>query len=162
MGKFKVVLRDGKAISVSASTIRFDRDSRILEFYGSSGNQVAGFTDFIYWEKQADDGQGVTTGNLSPDGRSPNSVTDQFEVILQASNQAAEDYHSGDRLRMIAMHRDITFKSMSVDLGVSPQTLDNWFKRGIPAREIQAVSDFYSFPRSWLENGRIEGVAHDR
>jgi phage repressor protein C with HTH and peptisase S24 domain len=61
--------------------------------------------------------------------------------------------HSGDRLRLIAAKRDISFKKMADDLGVTPQVLNNWFKRGVPAREVQGVLDRYRLRRAWLVGG---------
>lgn len=61
--------------------------------------------------------------------------------------------HSGDRLRLIAAKRDISFKKMADDLGVTPQVLNNWFKRGVPAREVQNVLDRYKLRRAWLTGG---------
>ncbi|MEX6663190.1 helix-turn-helix transcriptional regulator [Pseudomonas sp. W2-17] len=61
--------------------------------------------------------------------------------------------HSGDRLRLIAAKRDISFKKMAEELGVTPQVLNNWFKRGVPAREIQKALDTYHLRRDWLVAG---------
>lgn len=61
--------------------------------------------------------------------------------------------HSGDRLRLIAAQRDISFKKMADELGTTPQVLNNWFKRGVPAREIQTILDRYGIRRAWLVNG---------
>lgn len=61
--------------------------------------------------------------------------------------------HSGDRLKQIAAQRGISAKSLAETMSISPQALNNWFARGIPAASISMVTALLWLDRYWLEHG---------
>ncbi|WJM55939.1 helix-turn-helix transcriptional regulator [Pseudomonas asiatica] len=61
--------------------------------------------------------------------------------------------HSGDRLRQFIRDRGLTAKEASDALGVSPQVLNNWFKRGMPARAIYEAAETLLVDQHWLATG---------
>lgn len=64
--------------------------------------------------------------------------------------------HSGDRLKQIASERGIPAKSLAESIGISPQSLNNWFARGIPAASLSVVTALFWLDRHWLEYGEGE------
>ena len=52
----------------------------------------------------------------------------------------------GAELRQIAQERGLSQKEMAEILGISPQSLNNWIKRGIPAAQIFDVSKRLGVP----------------
>lgn len=61
--------------------------------------------------------------------------------------------HSGDRLRQFLAERGLTAKQAAETLEVSPQTLNNWFNRGLPARAIYQAALKLLVDQHWLTSG---------
>ncbi|WP_256583362.1 helix-turn-helix transcriptional regulator [Pseudomonas sp. SWI44] len=62
--------------------------------------------------------------------------------------------HSGDRLRQFMREQGLTPKGVAESLGVSPQVLNNWFKRGMPARAIFEAARVLLVDQHWLTTGQ--------
>lgn len=60
---------------------------------------------------------------------------------------------SGERLRAVLDEREIHYKDFASALGVEPQNLNNWFKRGVPKALIFAVADALQVRPRWLADG---------
>jgi phage repressor protein C with HTH and peptisase S24 domain len=61
--------------------------------------------------------------------------------------------HSGDRLREILKNRQISPTEMAAMLGVSTQTLNNWFIRGVPGKSLLPVATRLGVFIEWLHSG---------
>lgn len=61
--------------------------------------------------------------------------------------------HSGDRLRRFMAEQGLTAKQVAETLEVSPQTLNNWFNRGLPARAIYQAALKLFVGQHWLTTG---------
>lgn len=68
--------------------------------------------------------------------------------------------HSGDRLREILKERQMGPTELAAKLGVSTQTLNNWFSRGVPGKELLPVANNLGLFIEWLHSG--EGPKVDR
>jgi len=64
-----------------------------------------------------------------------------------------ENLHSGERLKQIAAERGISAKSLAETMSISPQALNNWFARGVPASSLSMVTALFWLDRHWLETG---------
>ncbi|MFG0827865.1 helix-turn-helix transcriptional regulator [Pseudomonas sp. CJQ_7] len=62
---------------------------------------------------------------------------------------------SGDRLRQLMIERGLTPKMLADQLNVTPQVLNNWFKRGLPARAAFLAARELQVSVEWLEDGTI-------
>lgn len=62
---------------------------------------------------------------------------------------------SGDRLRQLMNERGLTPKMLADQLNVTPQVLNNWFKRGLPARAAFLAARELQVSVEWLEDGTI-------
>lgn len=60
---------------------------------------------------------------------------------------------SGDRLRAVLDERNIPYKDFAAALGIEPQNLNNWFKRGVPKAQIFSVADVLHVRPRWLADG---------
>ncbi|RBL69985.1 transcriptional regulator [Pseudomonas sp. MWU13-2625] len=74
--------------------------------------------------------------------------------------------HSGDRLRKFTTPRSITPTWLAEKFGVSTQSVNNWFVRGIPKKDLYRVSKELGLRFEWLESGdghpTMEGVGDAR
>ncbi|TFF34918.1 S24 family peptidase [Pseudomonas sp. RIT623] len=61
--------------------------------------------------------------------------------------------HSGDRLRQYASQNGLAPSWLAERLGISAQSLNNWFGRGIPKKDLYRVSRELSLSFDWLESG---------
>lgn len=61
--------------------------------------------------------------------------------------------NSGDRLRQLMSERGLTPKMLADQMNVTPQVLNNWFKRGLPARAAFLAARELQVSVEWLENG---------
>jgi phage repressor protein C with HTH and peptisase S24 domain len=61
--------------------------------------------------------------------------------------------HSGDRLREILKNRQMGPTELAAQLGVSTQTLNNWFSRGVPGKELLHVANRLGVFTEWLHSG---------
>lgn len=63
--------------------------------------------------------------------------------------------NSGDRLRQLMLERGLTPKALASQLNVTPQVLNNWFKRGLPARAAFLAAREFQVSVEWLETGTV-------
>lgn len=66
---------------------------------------------------------------------------------------------SGSRLRAALHTLGRTPKAFTADFGISPQTLNNWFGRGVPGKHILRVAKHLGLEAEWLESGTGEPFA---
>ena len=66
--------------------------------------------------------------------------------------------HSGTRLKEELHHQGIAQAEFAKSMGVSAQTLNNWFVRGVPGRWLIPVAKMLKIGISWLNTG--EGPRH--
>lgn len=62
--------------------------------------------------------------------------------------------NSGDRLRQFMNEQGLTPKGVAEALGVTPQVLNNWFKRGLPAKAIYDAARILLVDQHWLTTGK--------
>ncbi|MEM5617784.1 helix-turn-helix transcriptional regulator [Pseudomonas aeruginosa] len=60
---------------------------------------------------------------------------------------------SGTRLRSLLDERGIAYSEFAATLGVEPQHINNWFKRGIPKARVFAIADALAVNPRWLSDG---------
>ncbi|WP_371369974.1 S24 family peptidase [Pseudomonas sp. QL9] len=61
--------------------------------------------------------------------------------------------NSGKRLRDVLDDRSIPYTTFSSALGIDPQRLNNWFKRGIPKEFLFQAADELNVNARWLYDG---------
>lgn len=64
--------------------------------------------------------------------------------------------HSGERLRYALRASGKSPSDLAHSLRVSPQTINNWFARGVPGRQILTISKFLGVKPDWLQSGAGE------
>ncbi|MFJ3484567.1 helix-turn-helix transcriptional regulator [Pseudomonas sp. NPDC090202] len=67
---------------------------------------------------------------------------------------------SGDRLRILLRECHLSATDFAANRKVTPQHVNNWFKRGIPMARLEEVAELLSVNARWLRNG--EGPKHPR
>lgn len=65
---------------------------------------------------------------------------------------------SGDRLRALLQECDLTPSDFAVQRKLTPQHVNNWFKRGVPQARLDELSALFCVHRRWLQTG--EGPKH--
>lgn len=65
---------------------------------------------------------------------------------------------SGDRLRALLRECHLSATDFAANRKVTPQHVNNWFKRGIPGARIEEVAELLSVNSAWLRSG--EGPKH--
>jgi phage repressor protein C with HTH and peptisase S24 domain len=65
---------------------------------------------------------------------------------------------SGDRLRVLLRECHLSATDFAANRKVTPQHVNNWFKRGIPMARIEEVAELLSVNARWLRNG--DGPKH--
>lgn len=65
---------------------------------------------------------------------------------------------SGDRLRILLRECHLSATDFAVNRKVTPQHVNNWFKRGIPLARMEEVAELLSVNVRWLRTG--EGPKH--
>jgi phage repressor protein C with HTH and peptisase S24 domain len=65
---------------------------------------------------------------------------------------------SGDRLRVLLRECHLSATDFAANRKVTPQHVNNWFKRGIPMARIEEVAELLSVNGRWLRTG--EGPKH--
>ncbi|WP_411383708.1 helix-turn-helix transcriptional regulator [Pseudomonas sp. L7] len=66
--------------------------------------------------------------------------------------------NSGDRLKTLLQECGLTASDFAAQRKVTPQHVNNWFKRGIPLARLDELADLFCVHRRWLRNG--EGPKH--
>jgi len=64
--------------------------------------------------------------------------------------------HSGQRLKELLRSTGRTPSQFATDFGISNQTLNNWFVRGVPGKGLISVSKYFGVRPEWLESGTGE------
>ncbi|MBF8747719.1 LexA family transcriptional regulator [Pseudomonas putida] len=65
---------------------------------------------------------------------------------------------SGERLKALLQECGLTSSDFAAQRGISPQHVNNWYKRGIPFARLDELADVFCVNRRWLQNG--EGPKH--
>mgnify|MGYP001036645531 CR=1 FL=1 len=65
---------------------------------------------------------------------------------------------SGDRLRVLLRECHLSATDFAANRKVTPQHVNNWFKRGIPMARIEEIAELLSVNGRWLRTG--EGPKH--
>lgn len=65
---------------------------------------------------------------------------------------------SGERLKALLHECGLTSSDFAAQRGISPQHVNNWFKRGIPVARLDQLADVFCVNRRWLQCG--EGPKH--
>ncbi|MGG7596220.1 LexA family transcriptional regulator [Pseudomonas sp. WC1] len=65
---------------------------------------------------------------------------------------------SGDRLKALLLECNLTPSDFAAQRKVTPQHVNNWFKRGVPQARLDELADLFCVRRRWLRSG--EGPKH--
>ena len=65
---------------------------------------------------------------------------------------------SGDRLSILLRECHLSATDFAANRKVTPQHVNNWFKRGIPMARMEEVAELLSVNARWLRSG--EGPKH--
>ncbi|WP_194791048.1 LexA family transcriptional regulator [Pseudomonas sp. UFMG81] len=65
---------------------------------------------------------------------------------------------SGDRLKALLQECNLTCSDFAAQRNVTPQHVNNWFKRGVPQARLDEISDLFCVHKRWLRMG--EGPKH--
>lgn len=65
---------------------------------------------------------------------------------------------SGDRLKALLLECNLTPSDFAAQRKVTPQHVNNWFKRGVPQARLDEIADLFCVRRRWLRSG--EGAKH--
>ena len=65
---------------------------------------------------------------------------------------------SGDRLKALLLECNLTPSDFAAQRNVTPQHVNNWFKRGVPLSRLDELADLFCVNRRWLRSG--EGSKH--
>lgn len=65
---------------------------------------------------------------------------------------------SGDRLKALLHECGLTPSDFAAQRSVTPQHVNNWFKRGVPLARLDELADLFCVHRRWLQTG--EGPKH--
>ncbi len=65
---------------------------------------------------------------------------------------------SGERLKALLQEYGLTSSDFAAQRGVSPQHVNNWYKRGIPLARLDELAEVFCVNRRWLQSG--EGPKH--
>ena len=65
---------------------------------------------------------------------------------------------SGDRLRALLRECQLSASDFAANRRVTPQHVNNWFKRGIPMARLEEIAELLSVNSRWLRTG--EGSKH--
>ncbi|MFJ4457149.1 helix-turn-helix transcriptional regulator [Pseudomonas sp. NPDC089392] len=66
--------------------------------------------------------------------------------------------NSGDRLKALLHECGLTPSDFAAQRSVTPQHVNNWFKRGVPLARLDELADLFCVHRRWLRTG--EGPKH--
>ncbi|WP_455824048.1 LexA family transcriptional regulator [Pseudomonas graminis] len=65
---------------------------------------------------------------------------------------------SGDRLKALLREVHLSASDFAKDRGVTPQHVNNWFKRGVPMGRLNEIAELLCISSRWLRTG--EGPKH--
>ncbi|MNG91934.1 HTH-type transcriptional regulator PrtR [compost metagenome] len=65
---------------------------------------------------------------------------------------------SGDRLKALLQDCGLTTSDFAALRSVTPQHVNNWFRRGVPLARVDEMADLFCVHRRWLRDG--EGPKH--
>ncbi|EPN56110.1 transcriptional regulator, partial [Pseudomonas syringae pv. actinidiae ICMP 19079] len=65
---------------------------------------------------------------------------------------------SGDRLRILLRECHLTATDFAANRKITPQHVNNWFKRGVPMARIDEVAELLTVNARWLRSG--DGPKH--
>ena len=65
---------------------------------------------------------------------------------------------SGDRLKSLLRECHLSASDFAANRRVTPQHVNNWFKRGIPMARLDEIAELLCVNSRWLRTG--EGVKH--
>ena len=65
---------------------------------------------------------------------------------------------SGDRLKILLQECELTASDFAAQRQVTPQHVNNWFKRGVPLARLDEIASLLSVHARWLRTG--EGPKH--
>ncbi|HDS1819331.1 TPA: helix-turn-helix transcriptional regulator, partial [Pseudomonas putida] len=65
---------------------------------------------------------------------------------------------SGDRLKALLHECGLTPSDFAAQRSVTPQHVNNWFRRGVPLARLDEMADLFCVHRRWLRSG--EGPKH--
>ncbi|WP_422403877.1 LexA family transcriptional regulator [Pseudomonas sp. GZD-209] len=65
---------------------------------------------------------------------------------------------SGDRLKALLQECNLTPSDFAAQRNVTPQHINNWFKRGVPQARLDEIADLFCVYPRWLRSG--EGPKH--
>lgn len=60
---------------------------------------------------------------------------------------------SGDRLKALLVECNLTPSDFAAQRSVTPQHVNNWFKRGVPLARLDEIADLFCVTRQWLRSG---------
>ncbi|CAM3696706.1 HTH-type transcriptional regulator PrtR [Pseudomonas reidholzensis] len=60
---------------------------------------------------------------------------------------------SGDRLKALLQECHLTPSDFAAQRGVTPQHINNWFRRGVPLARLDETADLFCVHRRWLHTG---------
>ncbi len=83
-------------------------------------------------------------------------------IVYLNGDDASVDYFamktSGDRLRALLRECQLSASDFAANRRVTPQHVNNWFKRGIPMARLDEIAELLSVNSRWLRTG--EGAKH--
>ena len=65
---------------------------------------------------------------------------------------------SGDRFKALLQECNLTPSDFAAQRKITPQHVNNWFKRGVPQARLDEFADLFCVHRRWLRTG--EGPKH--
>ena len=61
--------------------------------------------------------------------------------------------NSGDRLKALLQECGLSPSDFAAQRSVTPQHVNNWFKRGVPLARLDEFADLFCVTRNWLRSG---------
>lgn len=88
------------------------------------------------------------------------NVNQQYVYLINKATPVnlvfMENSHSGHRLKVLLRSTGQPSKKFADDFGISTQTLNNWFVRGVPGKNLLSVSKYLRVKPEWLDSGEGE------
>ncbi|MCF5134817.1 helix-turn-helix domain-containing protein, partial [Pseudomonas lactis] len=61
---------------------------------------------------------------------------------------------SGDRLKALLREVHLSASDFAKNRGVTPQHVNNWFKRGVPMGRLNEIAELLCVSSRWLSDGK--------